>query len=118
MRANEIFPIPQAISHTRCQGRRDAKRLVDAYEIVKRGVQREGTEMVLKLFGEGIGQPREAAHPHAHRKVRPLDVRRADVFALRMTRNAGVAASDALGRAIAPDRSLGAGTVDFDEHPV
>ena len=74
--------------------------------------------MVLDLLGKSVGQPRETPHPHTHRKVRPLDVRRADMFALRMARKARLAASDTLGRAITADRAFGAGAIDFDEHPV
>jgi hypothetical protein len=74
--------------------------------------------MVLKFFGEGVGQSSEAAHPHTRRKVRPLDVRRADVLALRVSRNARLLAANALGGTVATDRALRARTIDFDEHPV
>ena len=89
---------------------------MQAYEIVEREVERKGVKMVLDLLGKGVGQPSETPHSHAHRKVRPLDVRRADMFALRMARHARLAASHTLGRAVASDRVLGAGTIDFDEH--
>jgi hypothetical protein len=90
---------------------------VQAYEIVEHKVQSEGVKMVLDLLGTSIRQPCEPTHPHAHRKVRPLDVRRADVFALRMSRNA-LFGADALGRAVASDGAFRAGTIDFDEHAV
>jgi hypothetical protein len=74
--------------------------------------------MVFDLLGKGIRQPRETAHLHAHRKVRPLDVRRADMLALRVSRNARLLAANALGGTVATDRALRAGTIDFDEHAV
>ena len=74
--------------------------------------------MVLEFLGEGIGKASETPHSHAHRKVRPLDVRRADMLALRVSRNARLLASNALGGTVATDRALRARTIDFDEHPV
>jgi len=74
--------------------------------------------MVLKFLGESVGKPSETAHSHAHRKVRPLDVRRADMLALRVSRNARFLAANALGGTVATDRALRAGIIDFDEHAV
>ena len=91
---------------------------MDTDEIVEREVQREGVKMVLKLLGEGRGRPGETAHSHAPRKVRPLDVRRADMLALRVSRNARLLAANALGGTVATDRALRARTIDFDEHPI
>jgi hypothetical protein len=45
----------------------DAKRLVDAAEVVMHEVKSDCSFVVLNLFLEGISEASETAHRHAHR---------------------------------------------------
>jgi len=60
--------------HARFHGRGDPERLVNPGEVVMHVVERERRLMVVHLFGEGVGQAREAAHAHPHREVLALHV--------------------------------------------
>src|SRR5580658_5065662 len=61
---------------------RDAQRLVNPAEVVVKKVHRDLMRMVLKLLTESIGQPREAAHPHPHGEVLPLNIASANVLGI------------------------------------
>ena len=45
-----------------------------AAKIIVRNVQRDRRNMIIKLFGEAIGQASEPALAHAQRKVLPLNI--------------------------------------------
>lgn len=48
-------------------------------EIVPNGIEPDHVSMVLEFLAEGVRQPREPRHAHAHGEVPALDVGRADV---------------------------------------
>jgi len=62
------------ITNAGFHGWRDVQRLMHAPEVVIHEVQRHGVRVVLDLLAETVGQPREAAHAHAHRQVGTLDI--------------------------------------------
>lgn len=48
---------------------------MDPDEIVECEIERQRVNMRVQLFREGIREPREAPHMHAHREVLPLYMR-------------------------------------------
>ena len=63
-----------AKSRFHCWG--DAKRLVNASEIVIHVVNRDCVTVVFKLFRMRIREARKTTYGHAHREILPLDKRR------------------------------------------
>ena len=72
------------IREPRFHRRRHPQRLVNAAVVVVHEVQRDGMTVVLQLLGKAVCQPRKPPHPHAHREVLALNVRRADVLWVRV----------------------------------
>jgi hypothetical protein len=58
---------------------------MDTAEIIKREMQSNGKFQVVELFRKGIGQSGKPSHCHPHSKVLPFDVRRADMFLIRVS---------------------------------
>ena len=54
-------------------------------EVIKREPHGVSSLQVLPLLGEGIGQPRHSAHPHANRKVLPFNMRSANPVEFRLS---------------------------------
>ena len=73
--------------------------------------------MVVQLFAESIGQPREAPHPHPHVQVLPFNVARVDVLRIGPSANRGLIASRTNGRAVS-DRCFGRRGVTLNEHRI
>jgi len=92
---------PQPIRNACGHGGGNAQGLMDANEIVVHVVNRDGRDMILKLLRKRVGQPREAAHPHPHREILPLDKTGADVRTVWVPRHRLFFAALALGRAVA-----------------
>ena len=61
---HDVGNLPKPISHTSSHRWSDAKRLMDADEIIIRHVKRDCIGMVLDLLGKRIRQPGKAAHVH------------------------------------------------------
>lgn len=61
------------IRQVRTHGRSDAKRFVNAAEIIVCEVNTVRGPQVVPLLAEGVRQPREAAHGHADRRVLPFN---------------------------------------------
>src|SRR5882672_8426706 len=60
--------------------RAGAESLVLPTEVVVGEVQRDRGGVVVDLLAESIGQAGKAPHPHPHREIGTLDVRRAYVL--------------------------------------
>jgi hypothetical protein len=73
---------------------------LDASEIVVHVVKGDHRLVVVELLGEGVRQPREAAHVHPHREVLALDVAGRDVGRIRVAADLYLARARALGRAV------------------
>ena len=80
---------------------------MNAPEVVPREVNRDRCRVILNLLTEGIRQPSKSPHRHAHRKVRPLNVGRADVFRIGAADHFRLLATDAHGGAV----TRGVGTI-------
>ncbi len=63
--------------------------------------------MVGEFLRVRIRQPREAAHRHAHRKILPLDIGRADVLRVGVSFDPRLNDASAFSRAIATLHALG-----------
>ncbi len=57
---------------------------MDLAKVVMHVMERDCCRMVLKLFAEGIGQPRKPAHVHPHGEILPFHVRRGDMISVRI----------------------------------
>ncbi len=69
---------------------------MDAHQVVPEGVKRDHVNVVLYLLAEGVGQPREAAHVHSHAQAVALNMRRADGFPVRVSRDDNLPRAPAL----------------------
>ena len=70
--AHDIADPPKLVGHASRHRRSDAKRFVDADEIVVGREQRDRVRMVLKFLAECICQSREAPHVHSHVQILAL----------------------------------------------
>ena len=86
-------------------------------EIVVHEVEGKGEGVILQLLAEGVGQPREATHRHAHRQVVPLGVAGGDGLRVGPARNPAGTRSDAFGGAIAL-LAVWLRAVHFDQHRI
>lgn len=57
-------------------------------------------DVVLELLREGVNQPREASHYHAHREILALDVAGADMRLVGRASDRKLLDAGALGRAV------------------
>lgn len=73
--------------------------------------------MIFNGLAKTIGKARKPAHVHAHGKILPLHVGRANVRFGRLAFDAGLDGSGALGRAVAPCEA-GRVAIQLDEHGV
>ena len=73
---------PHLIGDSSFHHRGNAKTGMHAAEIVVSEVQGDGGFRVPPLLRKRIREPRESANLHSHRKVLPLEVRRANALAL------------------------------------
>lgn len=96
-----VLHAPKPIGDPSGHRGRHLQRLVDAHEVVEHKVQRQRVNVRVDLFGEGVRQPREAAHVHPHAEVLPLDVRGRDVRLVRVAGDLHLLGAGALGRAVA-----------------
>src|SRR4051812_28715718 len=62
---DDIFHRPQPIRHASGHRGSDAKRLMDADEVVEHEVERQRVVVVFELLRERVGEPGEAAKDHA-----------------------------------------------------
>src|SRR5262249_8177527 len=76
---DDIFKRPELVGDASGHCGRDAKRFVDADEIVKHGVERDHVDVPDKALAEAGGEPREAAVVHAQAQIAALYVTRGDV---------------------------------------
>lgn len=82
----EQFPqSPYVIRDARFKGGRNAKRRMDAAEIVVREIQGTSVFQIVELLGIGIRQASEAAKGHANREVAALHIAGGDVTRIRPT---------------------------------
>lgn len=72
-----------------------------AGEIVIHEVEADHRRVILQFFREGICEPREPTHRHAHCQILTLDVGRADVLWIRRSADGLRHGTEALGRAVA-----------------
>ena len=73
---------------------------MDASKIVVHHVDCYSRAMVLDFLREAVREPCEAAHAHTHRKIRPFDIARADVFRIGIAHDCFALAADAVSGAI------------------
>ena len=79
------------IGHTQGHGWCDPQGFMDPAEIVVAHVQGHGCLMVFQLFAETVGQPGKSALRHSEAQVLPLDVTGADLPAIWITSDLGMA---------------------------
>ena len=80
------------------------QRPVRAADVVGHEEDRLRVFVILQLLREAVGQPGEAAHVHADREIRPLDVGRGDMPGIGTAHDPLFGGRDALGRGVPPRR--------------
>jgi len=115
---NHIFGVPYEISNSGCHCWRHPQGLVDLAEIVVHIVECDCCCMVLKFFGERIGQTCEATYVHSHGQVLPLDIAGRNVIAVRVAANDLSFDADALGRGIPRFVFQGRLAINLNQHCV
>ena len=101
------------IGEVRFHRGRDAKRFMDAAEIVIGEVNSVGSPEVFTLFREGVREPREAAHGHANREVLALHVAGANLRGIGVTHDWDSLRMRDVGGAV-PALAVGIGGVHLD----
>ena len=99
---NHVLHAPQLVCDASRHRRAASQRFVYSHEVVIGEVERQRVRVVLSLFAERIGQPREPAHGHPHREVLSLGIAGADVL------GSGTALHPRLDRACAFCRAVAA----------
>ena len=98
--------------------RAPVQRLMGTAEVVVRMMQPDGSGMVAQLLAVAVGQPGEAAAPHAQREVAALGIGRADVLFVRVATYDTGHRADALGGTIAALRAVWGWPVLLNQHGV